>query len=311
MGPRHLLRALIAAAAVAAASAGCGADAGRPATAATPSSTPAASATAAPTATPTATPSPAPPAADAPLPARAGAIAAELVAVRPRLRAAAAAWDGRGAVPAELELLALREQRLTLRLSERPRLIAPALAALPDAERRAVRDDVRALRALARLSASWPVKRDHRTGPAEAPARLLRFYRAARGRFGVPVPVLAAVNYVESSFGKLRNDSVAGAQGPMQFIAATWAAYGLGGDIQDPRDAILGAANYLHANGSPADDARALFRYNPSPLYVDAVQRYARRMRTAAQVRAFWARAVFVRARGGSHRRLTGPGLDG
>jgi soluble lytic murein transglycosylase-like protein len=309
MGPRHLLRALIAAAAVTA-SAGCGADAGPPGTAATPS--PTSSAAPAPTATPTAgtTPVP-PPAADAPLPAGAGAIAAELAAVRPRLRAAAAAWDGRGTVPAELELLALREQRLTLRLSERRRLIAPALAALPGAERRAVRDDVRALRALARLSASWPVKRDHRTGPAEPPARLERFYRAAHRRFGVPVPVLAAVNYVESSFGKLRNDSVAGAQGPMQFIPATWAAYGLGGDIQDPRDAILGAANYLHANGSPADDARALLRYNPSPLYVEAVQRYARRMRTAAQVRAFWARAVFVRARGGTHRRLTGPGLDG
>jgi membrane-bound lytic murein transglycosylase B len=97
----------------------------------------------------------------------------------------------------------------------------------------------------------------------------------------------------------------------MQFMPATWAAYGLGGDVHDPRDAILGAANLLHANGSPGDDARALYRYNPSSLYVDAVRRYARRMRTAAQVRAFWARAVFVRARGGTHRRITGPGRDG
>ena len=54
----------------------------------------------------------------------------------------------------------------------------------------------------------------------------------------------------------------------MQFMPATWAAYGLGGDIADPRDAILGAANYLHANGAPGDETRALYRYNPSSHYV-------------------------------------------
>src|SRR5207249_10235221 len=91
--------------------------------------------------------------------------------------------------------------------------------------------------------------------------------------------LLAAVNFVESAFNKLRNNSAAGAQGPMQFIPATWRAYGLGGDVRDPHDAILGAANYLHANGAPRDNRRALFRYNPSSLYVDAVIRYAREIR--------------------------------
>jgi membrane-bound lytic murein transglycosylase B len=37
-------------------------------------------------------------------------------------------------------------------------------------------------------------------------------------------------------------------------MPATWRAYGLGGDIQDPRDAILGAANYLRANGARRDE---------------------------------------------------------
>ena len=77
----------------------------------------------------------------------------------------------------------------------------------------------------------------------------------------------------------MRNDSVAGAQGPMQFMPATWQAYGLRGDVHDPRDAILGAANYLHANGAPGDERGALFHYNPSSLYVEAVSRYANRMR--------------------------------
>ncbi len=81
----------------------------------------------------------------------------------------------------------------------------------------------------------------------------------------------------------------------------------MGGDVQDPRDAIMGAANYLHANGSPGDDGRALYHYNPSSLYVSAVRGYARQMRTAARIRAFYARQVFVRAPGGGHRRITGP----
>jgi membrane-bound lytic murein transglycosylase B len=145
------------------------------------------------------------------------------------------------------------------------------------------------------------------TGPALPPATLLRFYREAQRRFGVRWNVLAAVNLVESAFNKLRNNSASGAQGPMQFIQATWRAYGLGGNVRDPRDAILGAANYLHANGAPGNNRRALYRYNPSSLYVDAVLRYAKRIR--ADRRAFYvyyARQVFVRTPQGL-RRVTGP----
>jgi membrane-bound lytic murein transglycosylase B len=87
---------------------------------------------------------------------------------------------------------------------------------------------------------------------------------------------LAAINFVESSFGRARSASVAGARGPMQFIPATWRAYGLGGNVYDPHDAVLGAANYLHASGAPASYGRALFSYNRSRLYVDAVLRYAK-----------------------------------
>ena len=81
-------------------------------------------------------------------------------------------------------------------------------------------------------------------------------------------------------------------------------AYGLGGEISDPRDAILGAANYLHANGAPGDEARALFRYNPSSDYVRAVSRYARRIR--ADWRAFYAYYAWViHYRGKSHQAVT------
>ena len=54
----------------------------------------------------------------------------------------------------------------------------------------------------------------------------------------------------------------------MQFLPATWAAYGGGGDINDTHDAIFGAARYLAANGGATDIAHALYRYNHSDHYV-------------------------------------------
>jgi soluble lytic murein transglycosylase-like protein len=105
---------------------------------------------------------------------------------------------------------------------------------------------------------------------------LLGFYREAHQRYGVAWNYLAAIHLVETKFGRVKSNSVAGAKGPMQFIPSTWRIYGKDGDIQDPHDAILGAANLLHHNGAPPQYARALRAYNDSGLYVDAVTRYAR-----------------------------------
>jgi membrane-bound lytic murein transglycosylase B len=119
--------------------------------------------------------------------------------------------------------------------------------------------------------------------------------------------VLAAVNLVETGFNRLRNRSTSGARGPMQFLPSTWRAYGMGGDVDDPHDAILGAANYLHASGAPGSYRAALHAYNPSRLYVTAVLRYARAFRRSFRtyyVLHSW--QVFVRTTHGL-RRLTGP----
>lgn len=85
--------------------------------------------------------------------------------------------------------------------------------------------------------------------------------------------------------GRIRGTSEAGAQGPMQFMPSTWAAYGEG-DINSNRDSIAAAARYLQRNGAPGDMRRALYRYNNDYRYVDAVTIYAERMR--ADERAFW-----------------------
>ena len=76
--------------------------------------------------------------------------------------------------------------------------------------------------------------------------------------------------------GRIRGISTAGARGPMQFLPTTWDLYGEGGDINDPRDAILAAARLLRANGAPGDMGRAVWHYNPSSSYVGAVTRYAK-----------------------------------
>jgi membrane-bound lytic murein transglycosylase B len=94
----------------------------------------------------------------------------------------------------------------------------------------------------------------------------------------------------------------------MQFLPATWRAYGLGRDVDDPHDAILGAANYLRASGAPRDYRRALYAYNRSRLYVDAVLRYAGQMRRDDRFYfAYYSWQVFIRTPSGP-RRITGPG---
>jgi membrane-bound lytic murein transglycosylase B len=77
--------------------------------------------------------------------------------------------------------------------------------------------------------------------------------------------------------GRIRGTSEAGAKGPMQFLQATWDAYGEG-DINDPHDAIMAAARYLQRNGAPGDMAKALWNYNHSDRYVRAVTLYAQQM---------------------------------
>ena len=253
-----------------------------------------------------------PPAADAPVPRSADALSRRLTDTQRMLDRAVDSWrahgdPARGMPPDNVTLYALDQQRIHILLSGRPRLAHEVLARLPGRVAAHARASIRARRMLGRLSTPQPLS-GFETGPARPAGQLQGFYREAQRRFGVSWRVLAAVNLVESAFGRMRNHSSAGAQGPMQFIPATWAAYGMGGHIRDPHDAILGAANYLHANGAPGDYAGALYHYNPSRLYVDAVLAYANRIRRDARnFFSYYAWQVFVRTSDGT-RRITGPG---
>jgi soluble lytic murein transglycosylase-like protein len=134
------------------------------------------------------------------------------------------------------------------------------------------------------------------------PEVLLGYYREAQRRLGVPWVYLAAIHLVETRMGRIRGPSTAGALGPMQFLPATWARYGAGGDINDPHDAILAAARLLRDHGAPGDMAGALWHYNPSSKYVGAVTAYARTMqRSAAAYRGYWSWRVFCQLRRGAY----------
>jgi membrane-bound lytic murein transglycosylase B len=253
----------------------------------------------------------APPSPSEPVPREPPALAAALAGTTRDLRTAIDRWrlrgePGRGRPPEDVTLLALYQQRIYRALSHDERLGRGTLARLPAWVAPQARDTIAARRALSRLTP--PTARRLRVGPALPAGVLLRHYREAQRRFGVKWQMLAAVNFVESAFGRVRSSSSAGAQGPMQFIPSTWRAYGLGGNVHDPHDAILGAANYLHANGAPRRAWAALYRYNPSSLYVEAVLRYARQMtRDPRAYYAYYSWQVFQRTPSGD-RRLTGPG---
>ena len=305
-GPvRTAICALIAALLVAA----CGGDKDERRAAAAPTATPTATAPPAPTATPA---PPALPDPHEPLPRSPKRLAAGLATDVTRLKQAIGAWRAthpprKATPPRPITLLALYEQRVYRRLARHPAQATRTIDRLPNHLKREARASAGAYRALFTLT-SYATEAKFRTGPAVPPDVLLGYYRAAQRRFSVHWNVLAAVNMIESNFGRLRNVSNAGAVGPMQFLPATWNAYGLGGDIHDPHDAIFGAANYLHASGAPNDHARALYAYNPSPLYVKAVLRFADRIRRDRRAYyASWAWQSFRRTPRGDVQ-LTGPG---
>jgi membrane-bound lytic murein transglycosylase B len=196
------------------------------------------------------------------------------------LRSAIDAWRAGGDPPSapptsDVMTRAQQLQENVRYLTGHPNLTAQVRPMLPARLAGEIGRLTRAQRDLVRLSTGGP-HRKLRVGAPASLADLLGFYREAQGRYGVGWSYLAAINLVETKFGRVKSNSVAGAKGPMQFIPSTWRIYGNGGNIQDPHDAILGAANLLHNNGAPPRYGRALRAYNPSGLYVDAVTRYAR-----------------------------------
>jgi murein DD-endopeptidase MepM/ murein hydrolase activator NlpD len=118
--------------------------------------------------------------------------------------------------------------------------------------------------------------------PPAAPAQLsypqlLALWQQAGASYGIPWQVLAAINKVESNWGRNMGPSSAGAIGWMQFMPSTWLRWGVdanGDGVADPwnpADAIFSAARYLAAAGGTTDLYRGVYAYNHADWYVKEV----------------------------------------
>ncbi len=154
---------------------------------------------------------------------------------------------------------------------------------------RGLEEAQRLLDRIAALNAAVDATGAQRVATARASATVPPLYQrlyvqAARTCRGMSWTLLAAIGQVESGHGANPGTSYAGAQGPMQFMPATFAAYGVDGDgdgdrdVQDPADAVFSAANYLCRNGAgrgPDALARAVWHYNHAEWYVQLVLKLA------------------------------------
>jgi Transglycosylase SLT domain len=111
----------------------------------------------------------------------------------------------------------------------------------------------------------------------QPPAFLIPIYKAAGRRYNVPWQILAAINSIETDYGRDLSVSSAGGIGWMQFMPQTWLEWAVDADGNgkpnpyDPRDAIFTAARYLAANGAAHNLSQAIFAYNHAQWYVDEV----------------------------------------
>jgi hypothetical protein len=114
------------------------------------------------------------------------------------------------------------------------------------------------------------------------PPFLLPIYQAAGAAYGIPWQVLAAINEVETDYGRDLSLSTAGAEGWMQFLPVEWSQFGVDvnndgfEDPYNPADAIFAAARYLKDAGGAHDIRAAVFAYNHSEAYVNSVMLRAR-----------------------------------
>jgi soluble lytic murein transglycosylase-like protein len=195
--------------------------------------------------------------------------------------------------------LGQRQQSAYHLLGAHPDWTPAVLTALPASVRPAVQANISAAQQIDSLNGASSALPHWRIIAPPAPEVLLGYYREAQQAYGIAWQYLAAINLIETNMGRIQGLSSAGAQGPMQFMPATWATYG-SGDVNNPHDAILAAGRYLQAHGAPSNMTRAIYAYNPSMLYVRAVQLYAQQMfATERAFLAYYNWEVYVQTKNG------------
>jgi len=220
-------------------------------------------------------------------------LATELMAIEARLR-------DPSLEPAELRETAMRQQAIYRGLSGEAELQSAVLAELDADMRWIVQTNITAGEKIAHTVTNlkttvpaWTID------PPPSVDTLMGYYREAEEKHGVPWEVVASIHLVETRMGRLKGTSWAGAQGPMQFMPKTWAAYG-SGDVTDPHDAILAAGNYLSEMGAAKDLDKAIWHYNHSDSYVKSVRAYASVLeKNPLAYRGYWGWQVYYRTKSG------------
>jgi len=230
---------------------------------------------------------PAPPAGEPTPPVPLPAVAADDAGLAAQLLEARAVLRDSTAAPERQAAAGHTEQLAAAALATDPARIDRVLASVDDLDLHYdLRANVAAAQEFLDMQGTPPSRLPRWRIVAPPPPEALRgFYAEAEAASGVPWAYLAAIHLVETRMSRIAGDSAAGAQGPMQFIPATWARFGGGGDVRDTRTAVLAAGRYLASEGAPADLDSALFAYNNDRRYVRAVRAYAERM--LADERAF------------------------
>ena len=115
------------------------------------------------------------------------------------------------------------------------------------------------------------------------PPFLLPIYQAAGIQYGIRWEILAAINEIETDYGRNLNVSSRRRRSAgCSSCPRRWKLYGVDAnrdgkrDPYNPVDAIFATARYLKAAGAERTSTRAIFAYNHADWYVDSVLMRAR-----------------------------------
>lgn len=194
------------------------------------------------------------------------------------------------------------QQRIYRTMAEDPVLGQAVLDGMPDDLKKDVKDTWFGTQEIAKTVTKPKTDLpDWRIVPPLPPSELRGYYQESSARYEVPWTVLASIHLNETRMGRLRGNSDVGARGPMQFMPFTWDKYGMGGDVENARDAILAAGNYVSAMGWKTDPRKAIWEYNNTNRYVNAILAFADVMdRNELAYRGFWGWQVYYRTVAGS-----------
>ena len=109
------------------------------------------------------------------------------------------------------------------------------------------------------------------------PPFLLPIYQAAGIQYDIRWQILAAINEIETDYGRNLTSPPRGRWAGCSSCPSSWRTYGVDAnndgrkDPYNPVDAIFAAARYLKAADGDKDIRKAIFAYNHAAWYVDCV----------------------------------------